>query len=137
MEQKASQMCLSICTGISTTSNAFYITSVPSLPEGGPAVAATGADYLNSASGFSISDGKSFPAVLTATCNYDFLLIAGGIDAATGNAADRYCGNQLNPIGPNTLAAAPPGVPGVPLSVQVCSKLFYQTITTLYGLYFI
>jgi hypothetical protein len=113
-------MCVSICTGLTAGADAFSITSVPSLPVDGPAALAPVASSLNSASGFSISDG-AFPAVLTATCNYDFLFIGGGSDAITRNAADRYCGNALNPVGPNTLAAAPPVIPGVPTSVQICS----------------
>ncbi|XP_059351680.1 uncharacterized protein LOC130689828 isoform X2 [Daphnia carinata] len=61
--------------------------------------------------------------VTTATCMYDFLLIGGGRDAA-GIAADRYCGNALNP------ASA-----GSATSVQVCTpiksfKMNYRTDST-------
>lgn len=50
-------------------------------------------------------------SVNTATCLYDFLLIAGARDA-NDVEADRYCGNALNP------AIVP-----VSTSTQVCSKL--------------
>jgi hypothetical protein len=49
--------------------------------------------------------------VNTATCLYDFFLIAGARDS-TNNGADRYCGNALNPA-----------ITPVATSVPVCSKL--------------
>jgi hypothetical protein len=51
--------------------------------------------------------------VNTATCLYDFLLIAGARDS-TNAVADRFCGNALNP------ATIP-----VAASVPVCSKFKY------------
>ena len=54
--------------------------------------------------------------VNTATCLYDFLLIAGARDS-TNVEADRYCGNALNPA-----------ITPVATSVPVCSKLLLMKI---------
>ncbi len=51
-----------------------------------------------------------------AVCLYDFLLIAGGTDPATGLVADRFCGIRFNPI-----------PAGAAVSVPVCSKLIILT----------
>ncbi len=62
-----------------------------------------------------IAAAPTLSAAGTATCQYDFLLIAGA--STTANvAADRFCGNELNPA-----------VPGVAASVQICSKLINKS----------
>jgi hypothetical protein len=119
-------MCVSICTGLAPGADAFSITTVPSLPNTAvpaPAAPATGAALQNSVSGFSFFDAQATPGV-AAACLYDFLLIAGASDAITGNAADRYCGNALNPIvAPVPLPATGTAVtPGIAASVHICSK---------------
>ena len=83
--------------------------SLCSLTNGGDAFAiTTAATAANSDVGTGTGTGTTAAA---ASCLRDFLLFAGG--TATGNvAADRYCGNQLNP--------APAGAS---TSVQVCCKL--------------
>jgi hypothetical protein len=65
----------------------------------------------NSATLSGVGTSAIFNGVNTATCLYDFLLIAGARDS-TNVEADRFCGNALNP------AIIP-----VATSVQVCSKL--------------
>lgn len=71
MRQKATQMCLSVCT-TTNGGDAFSITTN------------AGANAPNSAAGVT-------------TCQYDFLLVAGAVDIATNTVADRFCGNALNP----------------------------------------
>ena len=88
-------MCVTVCTP-TNDGHPFSITGAP----------AALAD-LASAVGATDATGA------LATCLYDFLLIAGGSDAAKGFTADRYCGGRLNPD--------PAG--GKKLDVTVCSKL--------------
>lgn len=134
--QRATQMCVSVCTGL-TVGDAFSITTVP--PSDADVLAPTdGAVAFAgtlSAVGTTFFDASALPAgVNTAVCLYDFLLIAGGRDT-NGVEADRYCGNALNPaplpltaaaadllVPPpaNTLAEPAPG--GLPTSTQVCSR---------------
>jgi multidrug efflux pump subunit AcrA (membrane-fusion protein) len=66
---------------------------------------------VDSATLSGVGTSAIFNGVNTATCLYDFLLIAGARDS-TNVEADRFCGNALNP------AIIP-----VAASVQVCSKL--------------
>ncbi|KAI9559205.1 hypothetical protein GHT06_015994 [Daphnia sinensis] len=119
--QRATQMCVSVCT-VNNGGDAFSITTTPSVTgAGAAAVALAGA---NSAVGISISDGAN-PPVLTATCLYDFLVIAGARDV-NGVENDRYCGSQLNP----TIGTA--AAPGAATSIQVCTpirpfKMTYRT----------
>lgn len=122
-------MCVSTCQV--TNGDAFFITTVPPatddlLLDGAIPFAST-----FSAVGTTFVDATP---TTSATCLYDFLLIAGGRDA-NGVTADRYCGNALNPAPvpiafgvANLLVPAPlteltadfPG--GSTASVQVCSK---------------
>lgn len=119
--QRATQMCVSVCT-VTNGGDAFSITTTPSVT--GAGVAAVPLAGANSAVGISISDGAN-PPVLTATCLYDFLVIAGSRDA-NGVENDRYCGSQLNP------AIGTAAAPGAATSIQVCSpirafKMTYRT----------
>jgi hypothetical protein len=123
MKQKAAQMCVSVCTGLTAGADAFSITTVPA-QAGDPAA---GAGSL-SAVGTTFTDANN---PNNAVCLYDFLLIAGGRDA-NGVQADRYCGNALNPapiaavVPPVTvppITVATPG--GLPTSTQVCSKCLH------------
>ncbi|XP_057368936.1 uncharacterized protein LOC130690002 [Daphnia carinata] len=75
------------------------------------AQAAAAVANTNAATLSSIGTSAFINAVNTATCLYDFLLIAGARDA-NDVAADRYCGNALNP-------AAPP----VATSTQICTPV--------------
>lgn len=93
-KQKATKMCVTVCTP-TNGGHPFSLTGAVALAD------------LASAVGATIADGTK------ATCLYDFLLIAGGSDAAKGFTADRYCGGRLNPD--------PAG--GKKLDVTVCSKL--------------
>ena len=124
-------MCVTVCTGLTNGGDAFSITTPTSAAvttaqtdlataiTGGVAatiataqaalVTAQNNAALNSAVGATNAAGNQ------ATCLYDFLLIAGGREAATGFAADRYCGGALNPT--------PIVPPAATASVQVCSKL--------------
>ena len=125
MLQRATQLCLSVCT-VTNGGDAFSITTPA-------AVVAAGTDFagvvtvvplgasLQSNVGTTVSSTGN-PVFVVATCLYDFLQIAGGADATTGVEADRFCGNQLNPAtGANLLN------PGVTTSTQVCSKLRHST----------
>jgi hypothetical protein len=97
-------LCVTVCTGLAS-GDAFSITTgVPAVPNVGTA----NLNALRSAVGATDAAGT------TAVCLYDFLLIAGGKEAATGLTADRYCGGALNPT---------PVAGGSANSVQVCSKL--------------
>jgi hypothetical protein len=70
------------------------------------------ANAANSAAPFSgVGTSAILNGVNTATCLYDFLLIAGARDS-TNAEADRFCGNALNPV-----------IILVVTSVPVCSKL--------------
>ncbi len=130
--QRATQMCVSVCTGL-TIGDAFSITTVAPIAAADVG-SATVTAFVNSLSAV----GTTFTnnGVTTAVCLYDFLLIAGGRDP-NNVEADRYCGNALNPVPintPPTAAAAAAVVPalnpafagpaagGLPNSVQVCSK---------------
>jgi hypothetical protein len=130
--QRATQMCVSVCTGL-TNGDAFSITTPPTNEadrgvQDAPAFAAT-----LSSIGTTFFDASVPPGVSVATCLYDYLLINGGRDA-NNVEADRYCGNALNPaaIGtPATTTAAAAAVPpvvigatpgGLAVSAQVCSK---------------
>lgn len=61
------------------------------------------------------------PVATVAVCLYDFLLIAQGTNPINGLVADRFCGNQLNPI-----------PAGAAVSVTVCSK-FGRTIKAVWN----
>ncbi len=130
-------MCVSVCQA-TNGGNPFFITTVAKNPiELNPPVnvAVTVAAQDKFAAMYS-SVGTTFvppivaPAlagVPTASCLYDFLLIAGARDA-TGVEADRYCGGALNPaplesgaiVNPPLRLPIPGG--GLPTSIQVCSK---------------
>jgi hypothetical protein len=97
--QISNRMCLSVCS-VTNGGDAFSITSIPVL-----------ANTANSAVGTTIPNPFPPPVTDIAVCLYDFLIIAQGTDLTTGLVADRYCGNQLNPV-----------PAGAPLSVLVCSK---------------
>ncbi|KZS14673.1 Uncharacterized protein APZ42_020024 [Daphnia magna] len=103
-----------------TAANAALATAQANLAtaQTNAATAAAAAGVLSGVGTSAVVNG-----VTTATCMYDFLLIGGGRDAA-GIAADRYCGNALNP------AAA-----GSATNVQVCTpiksfKMNYRTDST-------
>jgi hypothetical protein len=115
-------MCVTVCQ-VTSGGDAFSITTVANAEPAGPLTA----EQILLASSLS-AVGTTFlaGAVPTASCQYDFLLIAGGRDT-NGVAADRYCGGSLNPapLGfptTNPLTAPVPGG-GVAISTQVCSKL--------------
>lgn len=91
-------MCLTVCTPTSG-GDPFSLTRTEALAAQVSAVSAT--DIENSA-----------------ICLYDFLLIAGGTDPATGSAAERYCGGRLNPAPSGTVAV----FGGITIDVTVCSK---------------
>lgn len=97
-------MCVAVCA-ITNGGDAFSVTTSP-------------VTAANSAVGISVDippAAAGGQAVPTATCLYDFLLIASGRDA-NGVQADRYCGNELNPV----VGAAGAGAA---TSIPVCSKL--------------
>ncbi|EFX82915.1 hypothetical protein DAPPUDRAFT_240663 [Daphnia pulex] len=101
-KQVSSRMCFSTCA----------VTN-----GGAPFSLTTAAVAGNSAVG-------TIDAANLAVCLYDFLLIAGGTDPATGLAADRFCGEQFNPV-----------PAGAAASVPVCSRIkpfriIYQTDAT-------
>jgi hypothetical protein len=115
-------MCVTVCQ-VTSGGDAFSITTVANAEPAGPLTA----EQILLASSLS-AVGTTFlaGAVPTASCQYDFLLIAGGRDT-NGVAADRYCGGSLNPapLGfptTNPLTAPVPGG-GAATSTQVCSKL--------------
>jgi hypothetical protein len=115
MKQKASQMCVSVCTGLVNNGDAFSITTPSNVDitgVGNAAIAGTVAP--NSNVGTTVSTNAN---ALVATCLYDFLAITGARDA-NGVEADRYCGNALNP------AVGTVTAPGSANSIQVCSKFF-------------
>ncbi len=103
-------MCVSVCT-VTNGGDAFSVTTASGPTPANPAaptaaeLAAIAAVAPNSV----IGTAAGAPAV--ATCQYDFLLIAGAADL-NNIAAERYCGNALNP--------APVGVA---TSIQICSKI--------------
>ncbi|KAK4011654.1 hypothetical protein OUZ56_020769 [Daphnia magna] len=143
--QKATQMCLSVCSA--TEGDAFSITTPPavllvaSLNTGFALANTADADEaaINSAVGTTYTDQSRGNGITVATCLYDYLLIPGGRDA-NNVEADRFCGNKLNPS-PGTVKRVPacPNVewqrvfiPGAATDVQVCTairpfKLTYQT----------
>jgi hypothetical protein len=131
-------MCVSVCQ-VTNGGNSFFITTVAKdpnepVPPADPAVTVAAQDQF--AATYS-SVGTTFVApivapalvgVPTASCLYDFLLIAGARDT-NGVEADRFCGGALNPAplgsavvpnAPLTLAVAGGGLAS---SIQVCSKL--------------
>jgi hypothetical protein len=113
MKQKASQLCVSVCTGLVNNGDAFSITTPSNVVvanTGDAAIAGTVA--ANSNVGTTVAATNT----LVATCLYDFLAITGARDA-NGVEADRYCGNALNPAVGTAVA------PGSANSIQVCSKL--------------
>jgi hypothetical protein len=119
-------MCVSICTGLTPGADAFSITTVPTFANAAantlPTASAPGPGVgQNSVSGISLADAQAPPNV-AAACLYDFLHIGGGRDAVTGNVADRYCGNALNPVVVAVPAAGVAYSPGLPASVQICSE---------------
>jgi hypothetical protein len=119
-------MCVTICTGLTPGADAFSITTVPTFVNDAankPATASAPGSVVgqNSVSGISLADAQAPPNV-AAACLYDFLLIASGSDAITGNVADRYCGNALNPVVVAVPATTTAYSPGLPASVQICSK---------------
>uniref|UniRef100_A0A0P6DD37 CUB domain-containing protein n=1 Tax=Daphnia magna TaxID=35525 RepID=A0A0P6DD37_9CRUS len=108
--QIANRICLTPCT-ITNGGDAFSITSVPG-------------NLANSAVGTTGPNPLPPPVATVAVCLYDFLLIAQGTNPINGLVADRFCGNQLNPI-----------PAGAAVSVTVCTqirpfKLTYQTDNT-------
>ncbi|KAI9559207.1 hypothetical protein GHT06_015996 [Daphnia sinensis] len=131
--QRATQMCLSICS-VTNAGDPFSITTPVAVVVGSANAAAIGAAVSpNSNVGTTVSNTAG--NTLVATCLYDFLLIAGARDA-NGIEADRFCGNQLNPAVGTAL------LPGATTSVQVCTpvrpfRMTYRTdgteatITTL------
>jgi hypothetical protein len=121
--QRATQMCVTVCQ-VTSGGDAFSITTVANAEPADPPLTA---EQILLASSLS-AVGTTFlaGAVPTASCQYDFLLIAGGRDT-NGVAADRYCGGSLNPapLGFPITAPLTVAVPGggVATSTQVCSKL--------------
>jgi hypothetical protein len=111
--QRANQMCLTVCTGLLNSGDAFSITSgLPAAPPADQAATdAANALTRNSRVGATNNAGNE------AVCLYDFLLIAGGREATTGFTADRYCGGALNPS-----PAGGPNLAGLTANVEVCSK---------------
>lgn len=109
--QLSNQVCFSTCT-VTNGGDAFSITTrPPAAPPVNP-LAPTAAELAAAAAAALLSAvGATNVAGTQAICLNDFLLIAGGVNPATGLAADRFCGNQLNPT-PN----------GAATSVTVCSK---------------
>lgn len=103
-------MCVSVCT-VTNGGDAFSVTTAPAPAPANPAnpTAAELAAIAAAALASAIGTAGGAPAV--ATCQYDFLLIAGAADL-NNIAAERYCGNALNP--------APAGVAN---SIQICSKI--------------
>jgi hypothetical protein len=122
MLQRATQLCLSVCT-VTNGGDAFSITTPAAVATAGTdfatAVTVTAGASSQSNVGTTVKTTAATP-VLVATCLYDFIQIAGGADATTGVEADRFCGNQLNPA-----TGADLSNPGVTTSTQVCSKLLY------------
>ncbi|XP_057368742.1 uncharacterized protein LOC130689822 [Daphnia carinata] len=127
--QRATQMCLSICS-VANGGDPFSITTPAAVIVGNAnnlAISTTAAQVNVASPNSNVGTTVSNTAgnTLVATCLYDFLLIAGARDA-TGVEADRYCGNQLNPAVGTAL------VPGAATSVQVCTpvkpfRMTYQT----------
>ncbi|EFX72897.1 hypothetical protein DAPPUDRAFT_325653 [Daphnia pulex] len=108
---KAAQTCLTVCTPTSG-GDPFSLTRTEALAAQVSAVSAT--------------DNAG-----VAICLYDFLLIAGGTDPATGSAAERYCGGRLNPAPAGAVAATG----GPTTDVTVCTairpfRMTYQTDNT-------
>ncbi len=129
--QRATQVCVSTCQ-VSNGGNSFFITTVAKNPTEpapvDPTITAAAQDAFAatySSVGTTFLDPNGVP---TASCLYDFLLIAGAYDT-NGVEADRYCGGALNPaaLGSAVVPNAPLTLAvlggGVPASVQVCSKL--------------
>lgn len=104
-------MCVSVCTGLVNGGDAFSITTGLAAPAAANGIADPNEIGIGNAAALTSASG-AIDAAGVASCLYDFLLIAGGRDATTGFAAERYCGGALNPA-QNRL----------PLSVPVCSKL--------------
>jgi hypothetical protein len=117
--QRATRMCVSVCTGL-TNGDAFSITTPPAVLAAGGIDDAANADAIaaaaNSAVGTTVFDPLGPPVnSFYAVCLYDYLLISGGRDS-NNVEADRYCGNGLNPAVGTAL------LPGALTSTQVCSK---------------
>ena len=117
MLQRATQMCLSVCT-VTNGGDAFSITTPAAVVDAG--ISTTAAEITAAAllSNVGTIAKNAAGTILVATCLYDFLQIAGGQDATTGVEADRFFGNHLNPATGATLL-----LPGVAASTQVCCKL--------------
>lgn len=111
-------MCLSPCP-VTNGGDAFSITTPPAVLIVGGLADPASVDAI-SAAGNSAVGTTTDPRSTSATCLYDFLLIAGARDPITGHEADRFCGNQLNPSSGSVTSAA--FIPGSASSVQVCSK---------------
>ncbi|XP_032781855.2 uncharacterized protein LOC116919933 [Daphnia magna] len=111
-KQLSNQVCFSTCT-VTNGGDAFSITTrPPAAPPVNP-LAPTAAELAAAAAAALLSAvGATNVAGTQAICLNDFLLIAGGVNPATGLAADRFCGNQLNPT-PN----------GAATSVTVCTRI--------------
>ena len=101
--------------------DAFSITTPPAVLIAGGLADANSTDTISAADNSAVGTTTSDPKSATATCLYDFLLIAGARDPLTGIQADRFCGNQLNPSPGSVTATA--FLPGSNYSAQLCSKL--------------
>jgi hypothetical protein len=88
-------MCLSPCP-VTNDGDAFSITTPPAVLIVGGLADPTSIDAISAAVNLAVGTTAD-PRSTSATCLYDFLLIAGARDPITGNEADRFCGNQLNP----------------------------------------
>nr|CAH0107051.1 unnamed protein product [Daphnia galeata] len=119
---KTTQMCVSVCAVTLTNSQTALTTAQTTVTNAQTAVvtaqaALTAAQtalanaLANSATLSGVGTSGILNRVNTATCLYDFLLIAGARDS-TNAEADRFFGNALNP------AIVP-----VAASVQVCSPM--------------
>jgi hypothetical protein len=111
-------MCLSPCP-VTNGGDAFSITTPPAVLIVGGLADPTSVDAISAAANSAVGTTTD-PRSTSATCIYDFLLIAGARDPITGNEADRFCGNQLNPSSGSVTSTAI--IPGSASSVQVCSK---------------
>jgi hypothetical protein len=105
---------------VTNDGDAFSITTPPAVLIVGGLADPTSVDAISAAANSAVGTTTD-PRSTSATCIYDFLLIAGARDPITGNEADRFCGNQLNPSSGSVTSTA--FIPGSASSVQVCSKL--------------
>ncbi|KAI9559204.1 hypothetical protein GHT06_015993 [Daphnia sinensis] len=118
--QRAAQICLSVCS-VTNGGDAFSLTTPAAVKDTGTGFnaitistdAAASNTAKNSNVGTIVRNGRGAPV---ATCLYDFLAIGMGRDA-NGIVADRYCGNQLNPLVGTLLT------PGSATSSQVCTPM--------------